>query len=77
MVVALIATGVWNGQGERVEPEHPDGGEARAAGVRLPAWVAVGGGDEIENETGVQLGVHGFTAEYAEQVSGFFDRYVP
>jgi hypothetical protein len=32
---------------------------------------------EIENETALLLAVHQFTAEYADQVIAFFDRYVP
>ncbi len=76
MLFSLTATGVWNGQGERVEPD-PERAAARAAGARLPAWVTPSQGREIANETGLLLGVHQFTAEYAEQVAAFFARYVP
>jgi hypothetical protein len=76
VLFSLTATGVWNGQGERVEPD-PERAAARAAGARLPAWVTPSQGREIANETGLLLGVHQFTAEYAEQVAAFFARYVP
>ena len=75
VVAALIATGVWNSQGARVEPDV-ETAAARAATANLPASVGPQA-REIDNETAVLLAVHGFTAEYAEQVIGFFSRYVP
>lgn len=75
VVAALIATGVWNSQGARVEP-NVETAAARARSATLPASVAPQA-REIDNETAVLLAVHGFTAEYAEQAIAFFSRYVP
>ena len=75
IVDALIATGVWDSQGARVEPDIQRA-VARAASVNLPASVRSDSG-EIENETALQLAVHQFTAEYVPQVIAFFARYVP
>ncbi|MBA3263525.1 MAG: hypothetical protein H0T69_13850 [Thermoleophilaceae bacterium] len=72
IVAALIATGVWNSQGTRVEPDI-ERAVARAMSANLPASVAAQSG-EIQNETALQLAVHQFTAEYAEQVIAFFNR---
>jgi hypothetical protein len=71
---ALIATGVWDSQGARVEPDIQQA-VARAGSVNLPASVRADAG-EIGNETALQLAVHQFTAEYADQVIAFFGRYV-
>ena len=54
---------------------HPDGGRQGPVGD-LPASVQAQR-NEIVNETALQLAVHQFTAEYAEQVIAFFTRYVP
>jgi hypothetical protein len=70
IVQALIATGVWNAQGERVEPD------IESAAASLPASVH-GQASHIADQTAWQLAVHQFTAEYAEQVIAFFARYVP
>ncbi len=75
VVAALIATGVWNAQGVRVEP-NVQTAVTRAASVSLPASV-VAVSNEIQNETAVQLAVHGFTAEYADRAIAFFNRFVP
>jgi hypothetical protein len=75
IVFSLIATGVWDAQGKRVEPDIQQA-VARAQAATLPASVAPQR-NEIDNETAVLLAVHGFTAEYAEQVIAFFNRYVP
>lgn len=71
----LVATGVWDGSGNRVEPAVQRAAE-RAAGVSLPASVAAQR-SSIADETAITLAVHQFTAEYANQVIAFFDRYVP
>jgi hypothetical protein len=75
IVAALIATGVWNSQGGRIEPDI-ETAVARAATANLPASVAPQSA-EIGNETALQLAVHQFTAEYAEQVISFFNGYAP
>jgi hypothetical protein len=72
---SLVATGVWDGQGKRIEPNvETAAGKAQAA--NLPASVAPQR-NEIDNETFLLLAIHQFTAEYANQVIAFFDRYVP
>ncbi len=75
IVQTLIATGVWNAQGERVEPNI----QTAAAASRSVTYPASVQGDraEIINETDLQLAIHQFTAEYADQVVAFFSRYVP
>jgi hypothetical protein len=75
IVAALIDTGVWNAQGVRIEPDI-ETAAARAATVNLPASVRSSSA-EIQDETALQLAVHQFTAEYAEQAIAFFGRYVP
>lgn len=75
IVAALVATGVWNSQGDRIEPDI-ETAATRAASANLPASVQSSSGG-IQDETALQLAVHQFTAEYAEQVIAFFTRYVP
>jgi hypothetical protein len=75
IVSSLIATGAWNAQGDRVEPDIQKAA-AEAATVNLPASVQ-SAKNEIVNETALQLAVHQFTAEFAEKAIAFFDRYVP
>jgi hypothetical protein len=75
IVTALEATGVWNSQGERVEPDIQKAA-ARAATVNLPASVRPSA-NQIQDETALLLAVHQFTAEYAEPVIAFFNQYVP
>jgi hypothetical protein len=75
IVQTLIATGVWNAQGERVEPNIQTAAAASRS-VTYPASVQ-GDRSEIINETDLQLAIHQFTAEYADQVVAFFSRYVP
>jgi hypothetical protein len=75
IVAAMIATGVWNTQGERVEPDI-QAAVAGAQSASLPASVGPQRA-EIINQTALQLAVHEFTAEYAEQVIAFASRYVP
>jgi hypothetical protein len=75
IVAALVATGVWNSQGDRVEPDV-ETAATRAASANFPASVQ-SSKSEIVNETALLLAVHQFTAEYAEQAIAFFSRYVP
>jgi hypothetical protein len=75
IVQALIATGVWNAQGDRIEPDIEQAA-TRAGTVNLPSSVQ-GQASAIADETAWQLAVHQFTAEYAEPVIAFFDRFVP
>ena len=75
VVAAMIATGVWNSQGDRIEP-NIETAAARAQSASLPASVQAER-NEILDETALQLAVHQFTAEYAEQAIAFFTRYVP
>ncbi|MEA2417923.1 MAG: hypothetical protein QOE60_129 [Thermoleophilaceae bacterium] len=75
IVAAMIATGVWNSQGDRIEP-NIETAAARAQSASLPASVQAQR-REIVNETALQLAVHQFTAEYADQVIAFLTRYVP
>lgn len=72
---SLVASGVWNGQGTRVDPD-PAHAAALALAARLPASVAPQR-NSINDESFLILAVHQFTAEYAEQVVSFFDRFVP
>ena len=71
----MIVTGVWNSQGDRVEP-NIETAAAKAQSAALPASVQAER-SEIFDETALQLAVHQFTAEYAEQAIAFFTRYVP
>jgi hypothetical protein len=75
IVASLIATGVWNSQGDRIEPDIQRAA-ARAESVELPASVE-SARNEILNETALQMAVHQFTAEFAEKAIAFFNRYVP
>jgi hypothetical protein len=75
IVQALIATGVWNAQGDRVVSDIQQAA-ARASTVNLPASVRPQA-SSIADETAWQLAVHQFTAEYAEQAIAFFGRFVP
>ena len=72
---SLVATGVWNGDGERVVANDQEAA-ARAQAATLPGSVAPQR-NEIENQVGITLAVHAFTAEFAPQVETFFNRYVP
>jgi hypothetical protein len=75
IVFSLIATGVWNAQGDRIEPDIQKAA-ARAEAVNLPASVE-SARNEIADETALQMAVHQFTAEFAEKAISFFNRYVP
>jgi len=75
IVAAMIATGVWDAQGKRIEPDIQQA-VTRAGNATLPASVR-SSANEIGNETGLLLAVHSFTAEYGEQAIAFFARYVP
>jgi hypothetical protein len=75
IVAAMVATGVWNSQGERIEP-NIETAAAKAQSASLPASVQAQR-NEVVNETALQMAVHQFTAEYADQVIAFFTRYVP
>jgi hypothetical protein len=75
IVFSLIGTGVWNTQGERVEPDIQKAAAAATA-ANLPASVQ-SAKNEIVNETALQMAVHQFTAEFAEKAIAFFNRYVP
>jgi hypothetical protein len=72
---ALVDTGVWNSQGERVVSDIRQA-VAQASTVDLPASVT-GQGSAIQDETAVQLAVHQFTAEHVSKVNAFFGSYVP
>jgi hypothetical protein len=72
---SLVATGVWDGQGNRVDPNVQDAA-AKALGASMPGAVAPQR-NEIDSESLLILAVHQFTAEYANQAIAFFDRYVP
>jgi hypothetical protein len=75
VVQALIATGVWNAQGTRIEP-NVETAATRAGTVSLPPSVQ-GQATEIADQVALQLAVHQFTAEFSQQVIGYFGRYVP
>jgi hypothetical protein len=75
IVDALVATGVWNAQGARIEP-NIEQAAAGAMTATLPASVRPHT-NEINNETALLLAVHQFTAEFADPVLAFFSRYVP
>ena len=72
---ALVASGVWDGNGKRVDSDVVDAAN-RAVSAPLPASVAAQD-RAIDDESLLILAVHQFTAEFAEQVVAFFDRYVP
>jgi predicted esterase len=75
IVQALIATGVWDATGKRVEP-NIETAATRAGNVSLPASVQPQA-SHIADQTAWQLAVHQFTAEFSQQVIAFFGRYVP
>ena len=72
---SLVATGVWDGDGKRVV-SNVEEAVARVQSAQLPGSVAPQR-NEIENQVGITLAVHTFTAEFAPQVETFFNRYVP
>jgi hypothetical protein len=72
---SLVASGVWDGDGKRVDSDVVDAA-TRAVSAKLPASVAAQD-NAIDDESMLILAVHQFTAEYAEQVVAFFDRFVP
>lgn len=72
---SLIATGVWNAQGVRVEP-NIETAAARAGTASFPASVQ-GQLSDIADQTALQMAVHQFTAEHAQQVIAFFKRFAP
>jgi hypothetical protein len=72
---SLVATGAWDGQGKRIDPDVQDAA-AKALGANLPGSVAPVR-SEIDSESLLILAAHQFTAEYASQAIAFFDRYVP
>ena len=72
---SLVASGVWDGSGRRIDSDVVDAA-TRASTAKLPASVAPQR-NAINDESLLILAVHQFTAEYAEQVISFFDRYVP
>jgi hypothetical protein len=72
---SLIATGVWNAQGARVEP-NIETAATRAGTATFPASVQ-GQVSDIADQTALQMAVHQFTAEHAQQVIAFFGRFAP
>jgi hypothetical protein len=72
---ALVATGVWNAQGDRIVSDIQQA-TTRAAAASFPASVDPQR-NEIVNETALILAVHQFTAEFGGRATAFFDRYVP
>jgi hypothetical protein len=74
IVQSLKATGVWNAQGVRVEPNIQTA-VTRAGTATFPASVQ-GQLSHISDQTALQLAVHQFSAEFAQQVIAFFGRYV-
>jgi hypothetical protein len=72
---SLVASGVWDGNGKRVDSDVVDAA-TRATMAPLPSSVAPQR-NSINDESLLILAVHQFTAEYAEQVISFFNRYVP
>jgi hypothetical protein len=74
IVESLKATGVWNAQGERVVADI-EAAVNQASTATFPPSVQ-GLGSAIADQTGVQMAVHQFTAEWAQQVIAFFGRYV-
>jgi hypothetical protein len=75
IVLSLIATGAWNSQGDRVEPDVEQAA-AKALAANMPASVQPVR-NEVDNESLLQLAVHQFTAEFADKAIAFFNRYVP
>jgi hypothetical protein len=75
IVQSLIATGAWNSQGDRVEPDVEQAA-AKALAASVPASVQ-SVRNEVDNESLLQLAVHQFTAEFADKAVAFFNRYVP
>src|SRR4051794_40695447 len=63
IVFSLVASGVWNGQGEGIEP-NVQTAAAKALAAKLPASVAPQR-NSINDESFAILAVHQFTAEYA------------
>ena len=74
IVAALVATGVWDGSGQRVVPDA-DAALGRAGSVALPASVGPQRA-AIDSETRVILAAHQFSAEFEVDVADFFDRAV-
>lgn len=73
---ALKATGVWNQQGVRVEPNVQVAAQ-RALTATLPASVTAEGlGNDVINETARILAVHQFTSEFAADAVAFVDGFV-
>ena len=72
---SLVASGVWDGQGNRVDSDIQDAA-VKALSAPMPASLAPLR-SAINDESLLILAVHQFTAEYAEQVITFFNRYVP
>jgi hypothetical protein len=72
---SLVASGVWDGQGNRVDSDIQDAA-TRASTAPMPASLAPFR-SAINDESLLILAVHQFTAEFAEQVITFFNRYVP
>jgi hypothetical protein len=70
---ALIATGVWDAEGRRIEPNIAQAVN-RAMGATLPQSVQPQA-NEIRDETALQLAIHQFTAEFADSVLAFFERH--
>lgn len=72
---SLVASGVWDGQGNRVDSDIQHAA-TRASTAPMPASLAPLR-TAINDESLLILAVHQFTAEYAEQAIAFFNRYVP
>jgi hypothetical protein len=75
IVEALIATGVWDSTGKRVEPSA-ETAATRAMTASLPPSVQAQS-SHIADQTALTLAVHQFTAEFTDPVIAFFDRHVP
>jgi hypothetical protein len=75
IVDALIATGVWDASGHRIEPDIQQAA-ARAQTATLPPSVRADA-QAIRDETFVLLAVHQFSAQHVGSVVAFFDRFVP
>jgi len=72
---SLVASGVWDGQGNRVDSDVQDAA-GKALSAPMPAALAPLR-TAINDESLLILAVHQFTAEHAEQVIAFFNRYAP
>jgi hypothetical protein len=72
---SLVQSGVWDGQGNRINSDIQDAA-TRASTAPMPASLAPLR-SAINDESLLILAVHQFTAEFAEQVITFFNRYVP